>query len=272
MSYVIAEIGSNHEGDMCALLQLVKDCIEAGADAIKLQAFTAADLVSPNMPSLVPTHKTQLERMKSLEVPLDIFYEVRNICEFTDFIVSPFGVDWVEVLADHVDKFKVASGELTNLKLLNAISACGVSPILSTGMADYKEIILAMRKLDSTYTELLHCVSLYPCPIEKAGLNRITALNGLFPRRRAGYSDHCIGTQACLTAAALGAHIIEKHVTTEENKKLEYGDHIHSITASELEKMIKEISKVRSSLLFYGLEDLEMRKQLRRGPSGLRGE
>lgn len=273
MTYVIAEVGNNHEGDKDVALQLTKDCIKAGADAIKFQAFTAEELVSPDMPSLVPTHETQRERMKSLELPLEFFKDVATVCKNggVDFIVSPFSIEWVSRLKDTVNAFKVASGEITNYKLLLAIGGTNKDVFISTGMSAPFEVLKAIRYF-SLNTCIMHCVSLYPCPAEKAGLSRITSLKTSFPYYKIGYSDHCTGYSIVLSAIAAGAEVIEKHVTTAENSGLNYGDHVHSITPLSLGKMIREINTIESMVKYDGLEDLSMRKHLRRGKSGLRGD
>lgn len=271
MTYIIAEIGNNHEGSQEVAMQLMQNCIYVGADAIKLQAFTAEELVHPDMPSLVPPYPSQLERMKKLELPLSFFLEASEICteRNIDFIVSPFSVRWVEELKHEVDYFKVASGEITNMKLLLALASTDKPTFISTGMASIDEIRTVLEVFRTGLAMPMHCVSLYPCPIEKAGLNRIKELQDL-TSEPVGYSDHCIGTQACLTAVALGVKYIEKHVTTGEQQFSGRGDHVHSLTPFELEKFIKEIGQVESSLPFMKLEDYHMRRKLRRGRSGLR--
>lgn len=272
MPYVIAEIGNNHEGKPSVAIELVKLAIRTGIDAVKMQAFTADELVSANLPSMVGTHKTQIERMTSLELPLEVYQECATICKRNsiDFIVSPFSISWVENLEPLVDSFKIASGEITYVDLLFNIRFTLKPVIISTGMAKLIEIKRAVEMFPNNQVTLLHCVSIYPCPYELAGLNRIKILKNSFPGCAAyGYSDHCIGPNACLAAVAVGAQVIEKHFTAF--LECETGDHVHSLNFNGMVNLIKNVNEIESAMPYKGLNDFFMRNKLRRGSSGLRG-
>lgn len=272
MTYVIAEIGNNHEGKPEAAIELVKLAIRADVDAVKMQAFTANELVSANLPAIVGTHKTQIERMASLELPLEVYQECSTICagKNIDLIVSPFSTTWVDKLEPYVDIFKIASGELTHVDLLRSIRLTLKPVIISTGMADLQEIHGTVEMFPLKHVTLLHCVSIYPCPYELAGLNRIKILKKSFPGCVAyGYSDHCIGPNACLAAVALGAQVIEKHFSAIS--ECEIGDHIHSLDFNGMVNLIKNVNEIEKAMPYKGINDKFMREQLRRGPSGLRG-
>lgn len=272
MTYVIAEIGNNHEGKPEAAIELVKLAIRADVDAVKMQAFTAHELVSADLPAMVGTHKTQIERMESLELPLEVYQECSAVCESrnVDFIASPFSTYWAEVLEPLVNYFKIASGELTHVDLLRSIRLTLKPVIISTGMANLQEIHGTVEMFPLKHITLLHCVSIYPCPYELAGLNRIKILKKAFPDLKSyGYSDHCIGPNACLAAVAVGAQVIEKHFTALS--ECETGDHIHSLDFSGMINLIKNVNEIEKAMPYKGLSDIFMRKQLRRGSSGLRG-
>jgi len=271
--YVIAEIGTNHNGDPASAIEIAASAIKNGADAVKMQLFEADTLVAKTAPVVAhapPGHATQWERMKSLELPESTYARIAKMCEKAkiDFVISPFSVDLASVASNYATKLKVASGELTNTKLLKACRDTGLPCFLSTGMASLEEITEAVYTLDPTV--IMHCASLYPTMPWQANLRRIETLEFCFPNRTIGYSDHTVGIEACLAAAVLGAKVFEVHYRSNEQMQ-DCADALLSLWPKDLRKLKAKLPKVRDMAKRAQGEDACMKKVLRRGPSGLRG-
>ncbi len=225
---VIAEIGVNHDGRLEQALQLVRAAREAGADAVKFQTFRAERIASPHAPRAAYQERGgdrgggQLDLLRRLELGAEDFAIIRDWCSDhgIEFLSTPFDAESVEVLDRlAVARFKVGSGDLDNVPLLEEIGRRRRPVILSTGMATDDEIELALATLDGAgapEVTLLHCISRYPAPAQSLQLLRIPALRRLFGRP-VGYSDHSIGVEAALAARALGATVIEKHFTLDRH-------------------------------------------------------
>lgn len=270
MTYIIAEIGNNHEGSPERAMALVAGAINAEVNAVKFQIFEPSTLVAPNVPALVG-EGTQLERLKQLQLEIYVYEQLANLCHYhgVDVIVSPFSLNIAEQCAEFTDKFKVASGEITNYALLKKLNEIGKPVIMSTGMATMEEIILAAEYFQVENLSIMHCVSLYHCSLFNANLSRIKTLKQLFPNHTIGYSDHCIGTKAIPMAVLLGAEIIEKHFTATPDLP---GDHVHSITKSEMITLKKELKIIQRMVNGNEEADFKMRNVLRRsGKHNLRG-
>ena len=272
MTYIIAEIGQNHDGDQKLAKRLVQSAIASGVDAVKMQYLTADGLVDKKLPTMShsSTHATMWERFKSLELHWDVFEWAKDECSAhgVDFIISPFDMKAFEACADLADKVKIASGELTNPMAISQAAVCGKDVIVSTGMATTPEVVDAVEKLDPW--ALLHCVSLYPTPANLAQLWRITDLQQLYPSIQVGYSDHCRGIEVACVARSMGALVIEKHFTLTPDRVL--GDHGHSVDVSGMRMLVDRCLRIEEAI---GCEDerpdMGMRKWLRRRPDGLRG-
>ncbi len=272
MTYIIAEIGNNHEGDPAQAIELADAAMNCGVDAVKMQLFRADTLVDKDMlvpPQAQGKHTTQWERLKSLELRWDVYEEILALCTVRgiDLIITPLDVDLVDDAACLADKLKVASGDLTYQPLLRAVKATGKPALLSTGMANHVEIDRAFMLLDPY--AILHCVSLYPTPPHCADLGRIANLAERYPTRTIGYSDHCIGIDACRYAIAAGAQIIEKHFTLTPHNPT--GDHKHSATIGMMKQLVKEKEQIAEYAQINPAQDLHMCRWLRRGSNGLRG-
>lgn len=271
--YLIAEIGTNHNGDPVAAVEMANSAIKNGADAVKMQLFEADTLVSKTAPVIEHApfgHATQWERMKSLELPESAYAEVSQLCSEAkiDFVISPFSVKLVEVAAKYATKLKVASGELTNKTLTRACRDTGIPCFLSTGMATLSEILDTIYWLDPTV--IMHCVSLYPTLPCQANLARIQTFTEMFPNRTIGYSNHTVGPLACVIAAALGAKVFEVHY--RDNETWACADARVSLLPRDFRKLKVDLLKASDMIQESPLEDAKMRFSLRRGPSGLRGD
>lgn len=249
--YVIAEVGGNHDGDPATALILVEAAAKAGANAVKFQTYSAERLVHPDMESMplaAKRFKRQYDRFKSLELNDQDYREIIDRCgELNiDFLTTPFDVESLHALGEHMPAVKIASGDLTYYTLLDAAVAAGKPVILSTGMADMAEILDAAKRIPAAQRVLLHCVSVYPAPDRLMNLPVIPALQAAFPDTVIGYSDHSIGPEASLAAVVMGARVIEKHFTLDQSGEL--GDHRLSLDPDGLAEMVSSIRRLQDML------------------------
>lgn len=232
MTFVIAEAGVNHDGSYEKALRLAREALEAGAQAVKFQHFSAARLKRPEL--------------ASLEFSAQQLREIAVYCEAIgiEFMCTPFGVQELDEIAPKLKRIKIASGCLRNYDLLYAAYQTGLPVILSTGMSTMQEIRKALGTLASNVT-LLHCTSAYPCPLADVNLNAMTFLRSEtgYP---VGYSDHTAGITIAIAAAAKGATVIEKHLTLDRNA--EGPDHKASIEPHDFRVMVRAIRGVETAL------------------------
>jgi N-acetylneuraminate synthase/N,N'-diacetyllegionaminate synthase len=254
---VVAEAGVNHNGDVELARQLVDAAADARADAVKFQMFFA-DNVAVAAAAKVGYQRrfagdaeSQRDMLRQLELSGDDFRAIRDHCGKRDilFLSSPFDRVSADLLADlDVPAFKVGSGELTNHPLLAYIASKEKPVILSTGMSNQDEVSAAVdvvRQGGCGQIVLLHCVSCYPADIETCNLRAIATLRDRFDVP-VGFSDHTIGNEAALAAVALGASVIEKHLTL--GKEMYGPDHKASCEPGELNLLIQEIRTVERAL------------------------
>ena len=256
--FIIAEAGCNHNGDSGLAKRLVDVAAEAGADAVKFQTFIADELVTHQAEKAdyqkINTgneNETQCAMLKKLELSFDNFKTLKVYCESKDivFLSTPFdsrSVDFLDEL--EIPAFKIASGEITNIPFLSYI-ACKKKPvILSTGMSTLEEVEKAEEALRQTHSAelvLLHCTSEYPAPPEDVNLRAMDTLYHRF-KVPVGLSDHTLGSAIALAAVALGASVIEKHVTLD--RSLPGPDHRTSLEPHELKALIKDIRSIEKAL------------------------
>jgi len=243
---VVAEAGVNHNGDPALALALVDAAADAGADAVKFQAFAADSLASADAPQAAYQRErapaaTQLEMLRVLELSPAAWRAIRDraVERGIAFFASPFDAGSLRLLLDlDVPAIKVGSGDLTNLPLLRAVAAAGRPVVLSTGMATLDEVeaaVAALRAAGDPPLVLLHCTSAYPAPAEAANLSAMSTLRAAFDVP-VGYSDHTLGIATSIAAAALGAALVEKHLTVD--RSLPGPDHAASIEPAELAALV----------------------------------
>jgi len=257
--FIIAEAGVNHNGDFKTALKLVDEAIKAGADAVKFQTFKAENLLSKNAPKAeyqlqtTDSSESQLDMLKKLELTSKEFVTLKSHCDKNGilFLSTPFdswSVDILKSLLD-IDAWKVASGEITNLPLLDKMAKHNIPIIMSTGMCSLADIEDALRAIYSGGKDrqiiLLHCLSNYPAPIEETNLKAMKTMKKAFGLP-VGYSDHTPGDEVVLAAVARGACVIEKHFTLD--KTMEGPDHRASLEPQELKEMVQKIRRVESAL------------------------
>lgn len=247
--FVIAEAGVNHDGSVDVALQLVDAAAEAGADAVKFQTFSAEAVVLEDAPQAAyqltrAPASSQLEMLRRLELPAGAWpaLNARASERGIVFLSTPFDLVAVELLAAlGVPAFKVGSGDLTNLVLLRAVAAHGRPILLSTGMADLAEVDAAvddLRRHGDPPLALLHCTSAYPAPADQANLRAMATLRDRF-RVPVGYSDHTLGISTATAAAALGAVLIEKHLTLD--RSLPGPDHAASLEPGGFRELVEAV-------------------------------
>ena len=255
---VIAEAGVNHNGDLKTAMKLVDAALSAGADAVKFQAFRADRLVTRDAPkALYQVHETgrgsQFDMLKALELSNEQFGKLFAHAKAAGipFLASPFDADSLAMLVDlGVEAIKLGSGELTDLPLLRRAAMTGKPLLLSTGMADEEEIGEALSAIEEAGKPappvvLLHAVSSYPCPLEEANVKAVATLAASFGRP-VGYSDHTEGDLAALAAVALGASVIEKHLTLD--RTMECPDHKASMEPVEFGDLVRKIRSLEKAM------------------------
>lgn len=241
--FIIAEAGINHNGNLRIAKKLVSTAKSAGADAVKFQTFKAFELTSP-------TSKF-FHLFKKMELNAEEFTELSDHAksEGIIFCSTPFSLSSVDLLHKlKVPFFKIASGDLTYLELIKYAAKKLKPIIISTGMANLKEIkaaISEIRKAQNNKIIIMHSVSSYPTPPYDVNLNVIEKLSKIFPYP-IGYSDNGSGILVPLIAVAKGAKVIEKHFTL--NKKMKGPDHSFSADPRELKLLVKMIREVETIL------------------------
>lgn len=282
--FIIAEAGVNHNGSLTLAKKLVKAAAQAGADAVKFQSFRAADLVTEQTPQAkyqsrnLGVKSSQYEMLRKLELTeamhevLERYARKQRIL----FMSTAFDEDSLEFLTSRfkLPFLKVPSGEITNAPFLLKIARKGLPVIVSTGMSSLDELRQALGVLAFGFTAsrnvkpspknfrlalrsqrgkdnlkknliLLHCVSDYPAPPEQINLRVLPALQREFGVR-VGYSDHTLGIIAPVAAAALGAVVIEKHLTL--SRKMPGVDHLASAEPDEFKNMVQGVRQVEKML------------------------
>ena len=255
--FVIAEIGCNHNGEMDVARELVRAAAEAGADAAKFQSFNPSEMITKDASKALYQIKatgikeSQYQRLSRLKLDRKEHEELKSLCGDCSIIFcsSPFDHESVELLNElDVPFFKVGSGEITNLPLIEHLGSFGKPVILSTGMSNLGEIENALDAIGKKSREnvvLLHCVSDYPAKWEEANLRAIQTLQSAF-HLSVGFSDHTEGIELALVAVGMGAVIIEKHITL--SKEMEGGDHKASLEPHEFKNMVDKIRKLEKAL------------------------
>ena len=250
-TYIIAEVGSNHNRDIKIAKKLIDKAAEAGVDAVKFQTFKAEKLYSKITPKFSKDSIKPFDLIKSIELPRKWHKELYKYTVDRDlhFLSSPFDYEAVDELDKiGVPAFKVASFEIIDLELLKHIAKKKKPMILSTGMAtlgEIEEALEVIRLQGNDNVILLHCNSLYPSPAEIVNLNVINTLSAAF-QIPIGFSDHTTGIHISIAAVAKGAKVIEKHFSLD--RKMKGPDHSFAIEPNEMKQMVQNIRDVEKAL------------------------
>lgn len=232
---LIAEIGSVHDGSFGNALKLIEAAARHGAGAVKFQTHVAEGETLKDAP-MPPYFKGEprFDYFRRTAFTLEQWRALAAKCaeEKVLFLSSPFALEAVAVLeAVGVGAYKIPSGEISNLPLLEAVAATGKPILLSSGMSSWPELDAAVAACAGAPLCVMQCTSAYPCPPERVGLNVLETLKRRYPAAVIGYSDHTLGMAAGFAAAALGAAVVEKHFTYS---RLMYGsDAAHSMEPAE---------------------------------------
>jgi len=257
--FIIAEAGVNHNGSIELAYKLIDAAYDAGANAVKFQTFKANNIAIQNSKKAEyqiqknNIIESQFDMLKKLELNADEHKKLFNYCtnKGITFLSSPFDHESIRLLDKlNVQIFKIPSGEINNLPYLRHIGSLGKEVILSTGMSSLKEIDEALNILINSGTAknnitILHANTMYPTPMEDVNLNAMQTIKNKFDVA-VGYSDHTLGIEIDIAAAALGASVIEKHFTLD--KKMDGPDHKASLEPNELKSMIGAIRNIEKAM------------------------
>ncbi len=272
---VIAEVGVNHEGDADVAARLVEAAAKAGADAVKFQSYTPERFISP-------LDAERFERVTRFALDEPAHRRLAQVAKDNGiaFFSAAISEDWVPLIAELGAAIKIASGDLTFEPVIAAAARTDRPVILSTGAGSGEEVATAVEwfraaagtQQVSDRLALLHCVSAYPAPIEEANLLSIPFLREKFGLTT-GWSNHVLGPEACLAAVALGAQIVEVHVTDRKQGR-DFRDHELSFEPDELAGLVAAVKRVRSGLgqsgKFAGPSEIPIREAIRKGISAAR--
>ena len=254
--YIIAEIGSNFDGDLTKAKELIKTAKKCGANAAKFQSFQTEELLSLKGFERKSEFQSKWKKSvwqvyKDAELPLSWHKELNNYSKKIGihFFTSPWSMESVELLKKiNVPAVKVGSGDITHIQILKKIGRIGKPVILATGASNLKEIHDAVKAIQSTGNKkiiLMQSVTQYPSPIEEANLKVLNTLRIKF-KLNVGYSDHSPGSLVPLASVALGASVIEKHFSLDPKSK--GPDHPHSMSPKTFAKMVLDIRTLEKAL------------------------
>ena len=242
--FIIAEVGSVHDGSFGNAIKLIEAAANCGADAIKFQTHIPEAETTRDAPS--PGYFTAEDRFSYFRrtgFTLDQWKALKMHCNTVGimFLSSPFSNQAVDLLSElEMEVYKIPSGEVTNIPMLKKIAALDKPVFLSSGMSNWAEIDAAMAALEAVKSKLhlLQCSSMYPCKDEFVGLNVMLEMKQRYAVQ-VGFSDHTTDSYAILAAVSLGATVVEKHFTFS---KLMYGsDAQHSMEPKEFSKLVDDI-------------------------------
>ena len=252
-TYIIAEIGINHNGDINIAKKLIKVAKDAGCNAVKFQKRNPDVCVPEKQKKIMREtpwgYISYLDYKYKVEFEKEEYDIIDAYCKELDiqWFASPWDVDSVKFLSQYnIPALKVPSASLNDVELLMAMKGTKLPIILSTGMSTQKEVDETVNLLRGTDLSILHCVSTYPTPPSELNLNVITTFQEKYPEFIIGYSGHETGLSTTYAAVALGAKIIERHITMDRSM---WGtDHSGSVEPQGLKTLVANIRDIESSL------------------------
>ena len=261
---IIAEVGQNHQGDFDMAREYIRTFAGAGADVVKFQTrdnryLFAEEAYAKSYNSENAFAPTYGKHRESLELDADKLHVLREDCAQNEvlFMSTPFDEPSLERLVElGVALLKIASFDLGNLPLIDKIGRTGLPVVLSVGGGNAEQIKASVETLRAHHDDIavLHCVSEYPCPVERLGLDNIDALRAAFPDLSVGLSDHFNGILSGPVAYLKGARVFEKHVTL--NRSLKGTDHSFSLEPGGFRRFVRDIRRVPQMMTPKPAEDL----------------
>jgi len=256
---IIAEAGVNHNGNLTLAFELVEAAAIAGADVVKFQTFKAGAVASDKAKKAnyqinsTCNSGNQISMLRQLELTEVDHNKLIDHCQKIgiEFLSTAFDDPSIDLLNKvNLKRFKIPSGEITNLPYLRRLGGLGKPLILSTGMANLGEVEAALAVLETAGTDraqitLLHCTTEYPAPMAEVNLRAMQTIGKAFGVA-VGYSDHTAGIEVPIAAVALGATVIEKHITLDQN--LPGPDHKASLEPKEFAAMVRAIRNIEQAL------------------------
>lgn len=261
--YIIAEIGSNHNGSISLGKKIIKLAKSSGANCVKFQSWTPDTLY--NIKNLTDKNlKNDIFKYQTTKNQLKKFFDYSKSLKI-DFSSSVFSKQEIDFVTSklNVPFIKIASMDLNNIDLISYAAKKNKPLVISTGLSTLSEIDNAIKAIEENKNNeivILHCVSNYPPKDSEVNLKNIETLSKLYPYP-VGFSDHSIGTAIPLAAIALGAKIIEKHFTID--KKLDGWDHAISANPNELSEICNSASRIVSSLGSYSIKRIESKEKIK---------
>ena len=256
-TYIIAEVGPNHNGSVDIAIEYIEALATIGVDAVKFQlakpeSLYSKDAVFADYQKKNINFKSPIEMSKKYQLSYEehkILYDncIKNNIQY---LCSAFDLESIKFLNNNFNLpyFKIGSGEIFSLDIINYISEQKTPIILSTGYASFDEIKISIDLFNQNFKKditILHCISRYPTPVESVNLKVMLELKNKF-MYPVGFSDHTVGNDCAIAAVAMGASIIEKHVTFD--KRQQGPDHKASITIQEFSDLVKSIRNVEIAL------------------------
>lgn len=257
-TFIIAEAGVNHNGNLNIAKEMIDVAVKAKVDAIKFQTFKTENLMIKDTPKAKyqkdPKHPEEnfYKLLKKLEFSFDQFVELKQYCDLKEiiFLSTPFDNDSVNFLEQlNIGAYKISSGDFDNFLLLKQVISKNKPILISSGMATLDDVKKTMKFFNKEKFEqviLFQCTSAYPTPYEFLNLKVITSYLEEFPNHIIGFSDHSPGTLMGSIAVSLGAKIIEKHFTLDQN--FEGPDHKASLNPDQLIEYVKNIRDTELAL------------------------
>lgn len=269
--YIIAEVGPNHNGDLGLAMKMVDEIAKTGVDAIKFQMYNPLELYSAD--AIMAKYQKEnvdakdiLEMSRSHQLQPEEHLQLHKMCKElgVDYICTAFDMESMLYLDANCDMsyYKIASGEIYSIDLLEYISQRQKPIIMSTGMVNYDTISDILHILNKNHRQditILHCISNYPAKYEEVNLRNIFEIQKRFGCK-VGFSDHTIGNECAIAAVAMGATMIEKHVTLD--KTLPGPDHKSSIDVTELQSLVDCIRHIEVAMGSYERQFSEAQKEV----------
>jgi N,N'-diacetyllegionaminate synthase len=267
--FIVAEIGNNHEGNFKNAKKLINEAEKCGVDAVKFQTFIPELYVSKK-------NKKRFKLIKKFQLSFKQFKQLALYARKKKliFFSTPLDLKSAKYLNNIQSIFKIASGDNNFIPLIKTISSFNKRIILSTGLADLKHIKKIKSLIYSIWRKqkykgklsILHCVSSYPVDPKEANLSFINVLKENFQNCTIGYSDHTKGVTASIAAVALGAKIIEKHFTLNNNFS-KFRDHKISANPHQMKYMVRQIRKIE---VMIGNEKIEIQNSEKKNSKSMR--